>query len=408
MTETEKQELALRRKAIRLTLKGLRPREILKQIPRSRAWLFKWQQRFDREKWEGLKSQPRRPAHSPQAYDAQARAVVIRVRRSLEKRPVGLIGPQAVQDEIRKHRLLKPVPCLTTIYSWLKEARLISSPPPEPEQVYYPEPIWTADDVLHTMDWISRYLAGGVKVFVFHTVDSQTHALHETISADKTGESVRRHALEAWQRLGLPHGLQLDNDTAFNGGEKTPRRFSHFVRLCLYLGIELIFIPPGEPKRNYLVEGVNGLWAKSFWQRTRFGSLQEVERKSPRFTHWYRHDYCPPELEGLTPARAQRRVQRQHLSKQQIHALPAELPITAGQLHFIRRVSEAGEISFLGETWKVGQRLAHQYVWATVLTHCRRLEIYHQRSADTAWRLIKTFDYEIPERVRRLRPEYQR
>lgn len=40
MTEIEKQELFVRRKAIQLTLKGLRPCEILKRISRSRTWLF--------------------------------------------------------------------------------------------------------------------------------------------------------------------------------------------------------------------------------------------------------------------------------------------------------------------------------------------------------------------------------
>ena len=53
----EKQERTLRRKAIRLTLRGLRPKDIREQIPRSRAWLWKWQTRYQDWGRGGLKSQ---------------------------------------------------------------------------------------------------------------------------------------------------------------------------------------------------------------------------------------------------------------------------------------------------------------------------------------------------------------
>jgi putative transposase len=408
MNDTEKEELIRRRKAIRLRLKGLRARDILQQVSRSRTWLFTWQTGFAREGWEGLKNKSRRPTGSPQAYERQTRAVVIRVRHSLEKRQVGLIGARAVQREIRQHRLLGEVPGLTTIYRWLKEAGLIKSPAPAPEAVYYPQPHFRADSVLHAMDSTARYLEGGTKVFAFHTVEAHTRALAQTLSGDKTGESLLRHVLQVWQTLGLPHGLQLDNDAAFTGGQSTPGRFGSFVRLCLYLGIELVFTPPAEPKRNWLVEGLNGLWVRSFWNRERFGSFKDVVRKSHKFTQWYAHSYCPPALAGLTPAQAQRGVKRQRLTKGQIRTLPQQLPLTAGRIHFIRLVSARGEISFLGQRWKVGKGRAHRYVWATLITHCRRLEIYHQRSERSSVRLIKTFDYEILETVHRLRPEYKR
>jgi transposase len=408
MDDKEKEERAYRRKAIRLMLKGLRSRDILKQIPRSRPWLLKWQKRFEQGSWASLHSQSRRPRRSPHAYDRQARAVVLRVRCWLQKRRVGLVGARAVQQEIRHHRLLRPLPALATIKRWLKAAGVTNSPPPEPTTVWYPQPRFRADYVLHAMDWTARYLEGGAKVFVFHTLDAQTRALAQPIRVDKTTASLVLHVLQTWQTLGLPHALQLDNDAAASGGQTTPRHFSLFVRLCLYVGIELIFTPPHEPKRNWLVEGLNGLWAKSFWERDHFRSAAEVVRKSSKFTQWYAHTYCPPALEGLTPAQTQRTVKRHRLTKRQVLTFPQELPLTAGRLHFIRRVSGEGEISFLGETWTVGKGLAHQYVWATVITHGRRLEIYHRRSERSAVLLVKTFDYEIPETVRRLHPDFKR
>ncbi len=41
----EKLERRLRRKAIRLTLRGVRSKVILQSVARSRKWLFKWRQR---------------------------------------------------------------------------------------------------------------------------------------------------------------------------------------------------------------------------------------------------------------------------------------------------------------------------------------------------------------------------
>jgi len=93
-------EMAYRRRALRLTLQGKRAREILKQIPRTRQWLHKWQRRFERGGWAGLASHGRRPHHSPHAYHRSARAVVLRVRRRLARGGVGLIGARAVQQEI--------------------------------------------------------------------------------------------------------------------------------------------------------------------------------------------------------------------------------------------------------------------------------------------------------------------
>jgi putative transposase len=408
MEDKTNQELALRRRAIRLKLRGLRPSDILRRIPRGRTWLFRWLKRFACSGWPGLKNKSKQPKHSSQAYPLQSRTVVLGLRRAMHKRRLGLLGARAIQQEIRQQKLLNHLPSVATINRWLRTAGLLSPPVPAPAAVFYPEPRAPTDYVLHAMDWTARYLEGGQKVFAFHSVNVVTRALAQTIATDKTGRTLHQHVLHAWQVLGLPDGLQLDNDITFTGGERTPRRFGSFVRLCLYLGIELVFVPPAEPNRNGVVEGVNSLWARSFWNRYRFRSLQAVVSRSPQFLTWYMTQYHPPVLEGRTPAQAQRTVRRQRLTRQQLHALPEQLPITAGRIHFIRRVNAAGEIRFLGENWKVGKRFAHQYVWATVSTQCQRLEIHHRCAAQAAAKLVRRFSYEILEPVRPLHPEFKR
>jgi len=64
--------------------------------------------------------------------------------------------------------------------------------------------------------------------------------------------------------------------------------------LCLYLGIEVVFLPVGEPKRNAVVERINGLWVRQFWERHQFRTLDEVVQRQGVFLDWYAHDYRPP------------------------------------------------------------------------------------------------------------------
>lgn len=403
----EKTERNLRRKAIRWLLKGLASSTILQRLDRSRAWLSKWKKRFDQWGWDGLKSQPFGPHHWPQQYDQPTRRLVIEARQRLLRRTVGLVGPRAIQDELRRARLLRRVPSLSTIKRILREGGLIKRSRPA-RQVYYPQPNARPGYALYAMDWTARYLTGGCKVYAFHMLDLETRALHQTIGGDKSLVTVERHALAAWQVLGLPDGLQMDNDAAFCGGYKVPRVFGRFTRLCLYLGIEPIFIPPYEAARNGVVERVNGLWGQSFWQRQHFCSLAAVERASPEFAQWYWQEYAPPSLAGAPPAQAHGQAERLPLRARQVRAVPAALPITAGRLHFIRQVAAEGFLSLLNEDWKVGKRLAGQYVWATIVTHQRRLVMYHRRSADEQVRLVKTVHYEIAEPVAPLLAEFKR
>lgn len=185
-----------------------------------------------------------------------------------------------------------------------------------------------------------------------------------------------------------------------------PRVFGQFVRLCLFLGIELIFLPLAEPERNGDIEHLNHLWSHAFFDKRHFSSVRHVERASPAFVQWYLTQYAPPKLGEQTPQQAQRGECRRRLTQRQIAAWPDPLPITAGRIHFMRQVKSDGTIAVFNETWKLSQRLVGKYIWATLCTHGRRLDIWSQRSAEQEWRLLKTFAYDIPETVVRLRPEF--
>lgn len=398
------QELRLRRQAMRLRLQGVPHNIILKKVHRSASWLSKWQKRFAQHGFVGLRSRSRRPQHTPTTYPPRIVRLIVHIRRRFVKQTLGLIGARMIQRELRQ-TLGNQTPSVSTIKRVLRTQGLVTAPAEGP-RAYFPKPLTTLTGTVQALDWTCRYLAAGPKVYAFHTLNLHTRACAQTIATNKRSETVIQHCWHTWQTLGIPQFLQLDNDAAFCGGYKTPRLFGHFVRLCLYLGLELIFLPIAEPECNGEVEELNGLWGQAFWERRHFASVGQVCRASPAFVQWYMTTYAPPFLANRTPAQAQRREAKRRLTVAQIAHLPETLPMTAGCVHFIRKVQPDGTIPILNETWPVSKRLAGKYVWATVITHCHRLKVWYQRSAQHEWCLRKTYTYDLPETVARLKPEF--
>lgn len=408
MSSENSTEIVLRRKAIRLTIQGKRPCEIVRRLGCSRQWLHKWQRRFEAEGWKGLESLSRAPHCVANSFPERTRLVVLNLRRRCESCKVGLITAGYLQQQIIKRGLLKVVPSPSTINRWLKEAGLIKEKKAKDKEAYFPAINSGNQLVRHLMDWTQRFVTGGEKVFAFHTLDVETRALCQSLFSTKRVESAIGHALLVWQSLGLPDFLQIDNDPAFCGGTRTVRRFGAFVRLCLHFGVEVLFIPPGEPKRNGDVEAINHLWSKSFWQRNHFCSLKEVKRSKGRFLRWYNEDYCPPKLSGKTPFLKRKKARGFRLCERDVQSLPEKLPITEGRIHFIRKVDELGVVSLLGESWFVGKRLQDKYVWATINTAKKNLTIYCRGSSRSKARKVKEYAYEIAEKVVKLEKRYRR
>ena len=402
----EKAERRLRRKAVRWLCLGQKPGAVGKRIGRSRTWLSKWWARFREQGTAGLRSQSRRPHTQPQAWARAMGDLIVRTRKRLQKAPAGLIGARAIRHELRQLMPRRAVPSATTIYRRLHQTRPVA-PQPQHATPYFPAPSEEGAGSLDALDWTCRYLEGGTKVYAFHTLNLRTRALHQTLARNKELGTAQAHVLAAWQNQGILRFLQLDNDAIFCGGYKVERVVGQFTRLCLYVGVELIFLPFGEPKHNFQVEQLNGLWSgPAFWQRHRFGCFGHVCRQSARFIEWYMHHYRPPALKGMTPAQRQRTEHRPRLTTTQRRLLPATLPITAGRVHFIRHVQTDGTVRILNELWRVPKALAGHYVWATLTTHRHTLDLWFRRDPNHDWRLLTHVQYHLAEPVHKRKPPF--
>ncbi len=182
----------------------------------------------------------------------------------------------------------------------------------------------------------------------------------------------------------------MDNEMSASGGGRYRYSISQVIRLHLLLGVHLLFIPPGEPGRNAVVESFNGLWQKRVLLHP-CPDLRALRRCSGRFLGYY-HTQKPSR--SLSVAEHGTRfpgVLRDRLWPALRH-LPEgfsldryidarghlALPSAKGRVSFVRKVDSHGRIEFNGAEYFVLRKLERQYVVATLSTHHKRVFIKHE------------------------------
>jgi hypothetical protein len=413
MMTTQTSEQALRQEAIRRRLQGERRCDICRDLGRSLPWFDKWWALYRRNPTTDFADRSRAPQRSPQRLPPHIAPAVLAIRRTLEAADTpttryGLIGHRAIQRELERLGV-RPLPSLATIQRILAAHGLTHPRDAASGEAYYPWPSAWAVNAIFATDIIMRHLRGGTEVANFHTIDHYSHAVVLTQHLDKRSATACGHLLHTWASLGLPALHQFDNEGAFCGGQTHPRVLGQVVRLCLFCGIEPIFTPFYEAKRNYQIESFHSLWVQAFWSRHTFANLAQVRAEAPHFVRWYHTRYQPPALAGKTPSQVRRGASIVHLTAALRQLIPhGRLPLTAGRIHFMRKVDGAGQITLLNEVWLVGQAWSGEYVRATINTAEQTLTLWHQTDESAAWRRIKTRRFGLKEEVHDLLPAFRR
>ncbi len=409
-THTSEQEL--RREAIRRRLRGERRREICDDLGRSTSWFDKWWADYQQNPRIDFADRSRTPHHSPTRTPALVRQAVISIRQTLEAAATpdtryGLIGAPAIQNQLKYLGLES---CSeSTIQRILRTHGLTHPLGAGTATAFYPWLAAWSVNAIHATDIITKHVRGGEAIQNFHTLDHYSHAVSLSQHADKSSATACGHLLATWHRLGVPQIQQLDNEAAFNGGHTHRRVFGQVVRLCLFCGVEPVFTPFYEAKRNHPIETFHSLWIKAFWSRHEFRDRAEVQAEIPLFERWYHHVYRPPALQGGTPAQMRRGAILVPLTSELQRLIPpGRLPLTSGRIHFMRKVQTTGEIELLNETWLVGQKWSGKYVRATINTAKQVLTFWHKADAESDWRLLKTRSFRLEEPVQPLLPAFRR
>jgi transposase InsO family protein len=404
-------EQELRCEAIRRRLNGERRKDICRDLERSTRWFDKWWAEFSSDPQADLADHSRAPLTGSSVITPELERLVVELRRSFESANQGLIGARAIWGKLIELKV-KPLPSEATVQRILARNGLTHPLGAATEAAYYPWlPVWAVNAVQAT-DIITKHIRGGVGIQNFHTLDLFTQAAALTQHLDKTSVTAGRHLLKAWEKLGLPCLHQFDNEGSFCGGHTHRLIIGRVLRLCLLCGVEAIFTPIYDAKRNHQIETFHSLWCAAFWSRQAFTDLAHVQAEVPAFTRWYHQHYRPRSLPGTTPAQMRFGLSVPKLTADLRRLIPdfrtERLPVTAGRFHFMRKVDPSGHLEFLNERWLVGARWIGEYVRATVSTAKQSLTISHKASDDADWRMIKTRIFRIKESVHDLLPQFRR
>ncbi len=396
-TETEAQQ---RHEAVKMFRAGHSAPRIATALHRSRRWVYDWVAYQHQHPHTRFRSASRASHRHPNRVSRQMAYRIVQLRQTLARQRnarlrYAPVGARTIRRELEKRRV-KPCPSLSTIQRILQRHGL-TQPHPAEARSYRPHPPATYPNAVQATDIVTRWLTGGEVVQTFTTVDHFTNTGSATPQPHKRAAAAREHLLKTWQTMGLPDLAQFDNESAFSGGRQ-PHRLSPIVRLCLYVGSEVLFTPEYEADYNWEVETFNNFWAHQCWAKHRFTSRGRIPPVYRRFLAWYDTDYVAPR-QANTPQQLRQGHRLQRLPQRLAQHIPEDLPICRGRVHAVRCVSAEGNVKVLQETFRVGKRYHAKYVWLTLNTAKQTLTVYYQPEVEADWQTLKVFPYPLNEPV---------
>jgi transposase InsO family protein len=368
-------ELAARHRAINLRLAGRPAKAICAAVGRSEVWFHKWWGRYLQAGPEGLYDLTRANHHVTRRIPPELERAILSIRRRLQARAAPadryrLTGAAAIRAEL-KALGIRPLPCERTIERVLERNGLtlprVRLAPLLPRQEY-PGPQARASNQLHQVDPVGPvYLkASRRRYYIWVGTDAFDGAVCLRLAYSRRMDEVLGFLGECWKDLGIPEQVQLDNARELCGWGPAARYLSRVIRSCLRFGVGPVFIPKGEPQFNGGVENFNGWFQPRLFDR-RYSRPGDLRRELARLQEAVNTQHVHPRLGGQTPAQHRRGLRLRKLPAG--FAVPMDRqPIAAGRVTFIRRVSPAGTVSVLSQSFRVGKKHRGLYLRLVVDT----------------------------------------
>lgn len=195
-----------------------------------------------------------------------------------------------------------------------------------------------------------------------------------------------------WRGLGFPAFAQFDNDTCFQGAHHFPDMIGRVARLCLQVGLTPVFTPVRDPSFQAALENFNGRWQTKVWHRFHHPSLPALQARSVAYIAAARVRGSARAAEA--PAR--RSVPRGWRFD------PTVPP--CGQVLFLRRTDDHGNVSLLGHSFPVDAHWLHRLVRAEVTLPGGPIRFFALRRRNPESQpLLCEAAYELPRRRWQLR-----
>ena len=400
-TQTEDTQ---RQALIHLVRSGKTPTEAVQELGRSRSWGYKWQERYRREGWAGLDEQSRAPHHVAHKTSEQVRQAILRVRSELEAEAqeadkLSYIGADAIRGRLQSQRMVS-LPSISTIERILRRAGVTKPRPVEQEkEIEYPSLHVCAVHRLTQVDIMPHYLKGGTHIACFNAIDVVSRYPSGKQYESKSSGDATDFLIHLWHELGISEYLQMDNESCFSGGYKHPGVIGQAVRLALYVGTQPLFSPFYHPESNGYVERFHQDYSDFVWKKAQMDNLSDVRKRSGLFFPNYRNSHHHSALYGKSPQQVH--VGRPARKLPAGFYIPKKLPITEGQIHFMRAVSKERKVLILNKQWDVRLAEQDQGVWATLFLTPKgaKLRIYDAAPDAPSRRCLAEHPFPLKEPV---------
>ena len=404
-----------RKTAIHLLRSGYAADEVAQSLKRSRAWLYKWKARFEENHdFNDLKDRSRAPKRSPSKLTETTCRAIREARSQLEAEAADATGLTYISAQAVRARLqsqgLASVPSRASIERVLKRAGMTRSRHTSAEPVSYPHLRPQAPHVLCQVDIVPHYLQGGAKVACFNAIDVVSNYASGYSYERKRARDACDFLVYLWQEQGIARYTQTDNEACFCGGFTHRYVLGQVLRLCLYVGTELVFSPHYHPESNGRVERFHQDYNANVWHRRTLADLAAINQAGEAFFADYRHSRHARRIAEQAPHEIHH-AQPIALLPRGFSRPSGKVPLTEGQVHFMRRVSEANTISVLNVAWSVPQAEIGHGVWATVAfgqPDQAWLRIYDRAPDALSRRCLIKHRFSLKEPVHPLGPVFQR
>lgn len=344
----------------------------------SRSWFYKWAMRYssDNPDWSEEKSRRPQTIHTHTPFEIEQ---IIKMTRLDLYNKGHFCGAQAIRWEMEDLDV-RPLSSLRTINRILNKYELTHRRTGryEPKGKKYPSLHGISVNHVHQSDFMGPcYLHGPNRFYSLNTVDLSTGRCAVEPIIDRDAQGTINAFWAIWRRLGLPVHQQADNEMVFYGSPTHPRGMGCLIRLCLHYGIELWFIPKGEPWRNGVVEKFNDHYRQKFLDRVEMVNTKSLREQSKLFEKEHNRRYRYSKLQGRTPLEELNMSNKtlRFPVEDQAPSHPLKKP-TSGKYNLVRFIRNDGKVDIFGEKFPVPPETIYEYVVATIDVKEQKLKIF--------------------------------
>jgi transposase-like protein len=383
-----------RLKMVAAVRKGASMRSVARRFHVSLLTVQRWVRRangsrLDRVDWTNHPRGRRRPVNRT---SRRIEARVLAVRHELKHTSdLGDAGAVAIRAELVRRRSAR-VPSVRTIgrilgRSGALDGRQRPRRKAPPRGWYLPE-VAAARAEVDCFDVIEGLvIRGGPEVQVLTAASLLGGLVAAWPMRPVNAQAVVQGLTGHWREAGLPTYAQFDNDTRFQGPHHIADTVGRVTRLCLSLGVVPVFVPPQETGFQATIENLNGRWQAKVWARFHHESQADLDQRSARYISASRRKAS--ERIDAAPARTEFPRDWQ---------LDLQVP-PRGQIIYLRRTGERGEVTLLGHGFKVDPAWAHRLVRSVVDLDAGRIRFYALRRREPGHQpLLAEAPYELPRR----------